>query len=272
MSRLITIDNHPPEIEVVHAQSPGDFLTIAHELLPDDSSPVQAIVWARDNSAQDGEITDIIEAFNQNGHEAYGEELLGSDRGLNFNQCIMWGATFSRGYPVIESTENPFLLELISTVQVQANITDLITFYGYSRDSLRPHFDVAEPVPQDAAACSFQENKFMGGRSIRALYTQVTDSGEETGTLLWSPSEIEFYPFYDAVVKGNLARVQSWAIDSPDIFSSENSYQLRNGDVIIMPDNRKWPAHKYPLHAAYTSDLCQNSETRITHRLDILYD
>lgn len=281
MPRLITCDDHPPEVMVVSAADPEEALAIADENLPDDDAPLQFVVWARDETQGRllaTPIETLAELFKASGHTDYSEKIPEAD-------FSVFSTEVHDDLKVIEKPNSPFLMQFLCAAQQRVPRVNVQTFYQPDGTGLDPHIDV-ERLNKNS---SDKNKKFMKGRACRILWNEVSlgPDSQEVGTLYWSFSTIPMRnaKFAEAVQAQNtyLARrlaarmeyAHIWGerSSSPNDFCIENAWQLRNGDVAIMPVGDKWRLQKYPWHSPFPkSKIAPGSPARVVHRLDMMYE
>ncbi len=282
MPRLITYDDHPPEIMVARAADPEEALAIANDNLPDDDSSLQCVVWARDE-AQGRLLTTPIETlaelFKASGHNDYSDKIPEAD-------FSVFSTEVNDDLKVIEQPNSPFLIQFLCAAQRHAPLIQVQTFYQPDGTELDPHIDV-DMLDKEQPN---KNEKFMKGRECRVLWNEVSSGkdSQEVGTLYWSfgTRPIENAKFAEAVQQQKIYLAKQLAVrmtdnvghmfgersPTPNDFSIENAWQLRNGDVAIMPVGRRWGMQKYPWHSPFPKNkLDPNSPARIVHRLDMSF-
>lgn len=266
MVRLVTFESHPSTIKLVRAETPFDALEAAHDFLPGGESDLQGIVWVRDD-VQDGSSTVPVSELTKE------FQFLGDNKYACTREHYGAGNT-SQGTSIVSDTavvalqDSSFLMKYLCDAHKLNLNVDVVTFNQQGDLRLRPHFDARKCLTSESDS---ENRSFMRSKKLRSVWTDVSPENlsAQTGTLLWTPEDINNEEFHRALEDHDIRQAESIACSDLEL-SPDSAWQIRNGDVLMMPMGGHWGAFKYLLHSMFPQNTSDSDfSPRTVHRLDV---
>jgi hypothetical protein len=232
--RTITSENSPKSIYTINADNADEHLQCAHDILPDDLSPVSVVIWTLSDQQRADRISSISADQVQ-------EDL---------------------------STKDPFFCEYLTHAQKRSKAARARSKIQSHSLTLKRHFDSGGGNQSSFGLTSiFDRWKHMNGIGSRVICNDVPlkNGDSNAGTLFWDLDEIKDRSYFTKLRCAGFNSAASHANKSDNAtFSRNSAWKMRPSDIAIVMVGGKAGKLKLPLHS---QDEKNDGDIRILNRI-----